>query len=403
MIISMLGAVVLQSANVQSHQTAAERAGEQAFNLAESALEAEASLLQNSWPSTAAGAYPVCTQASTSSATCPQGSVSTGFSGTYAGAAFGSATWSVQVIDDNVTGVADANYYKDAILTNTGLAHWDSNSDNKLWLRADATILGQHRIAVASIGRQQNVVSLPQAVVTSGGVWTSNNGNKVIIEAKDPNSGLSGSVDLRCSGTPQYQSTCAGWDPTKGQLDPPSVVQTSYTDPTAGYQTLTNGVIDGLRRTAQSSGTYYNNACPPYGAGGVLFVENTPPGGCSYPGTGGVPWGSDSTPATLVVANGTLSFGANVNFYGIVYMVNEQGTIPAPGQQCSTAQQNVVFTVNGGGAIHGGLFVDKCGTVNAGDKAFDIVYDVKAFGGVKTYAPPSLALNTFKIVGNSGS
>jgi Tfp pilus assembly protein PilX len=401
-IISMLGVVILQAANVQSHQTAGERAGEQAFNLAESTLQAEASLLQHAWPSTSAGAFPVCTQASTPSATCPQSSVSTGFTSTYAGSAFASATWSVQVVDDNVTGVSDPNFYSDSILTNGSLARWDSNTDNKLWIRADATIGGQHRILVASIGRQQNVVVLPQAVLTSGGVSTSNNGNKVIIEAKDPDSGLSGSVDLRCNGTPSYGDPCAGWDPGKGQLDPPSASQTNYTDPTAGFQALTDGVINDLRQTAESAGTYYNGTCPTYGATGVLFVENAPSGGCSYTGTGGVPWGSDSTPATLIIANGTLSFGANVNFYGIVYMVNGQGTAPSSGQ-CTSAQQNNVFTVDGGGSLHGGLFVDKCGTVDAGDKAFDIVYDVKAFGGVKTFTPASLALNTFKVVGNNGS
>src|SRR5205807_89282 len=160
---------------------------------------------------------------------------------------FASATWSTQVIDDNVGGVTDSNYYSEAILTNNQLAHWDSNGDNKLWLRADATIRGQHRVVVASIGRQSNVVSLPQAVVTSGGVFTSNNGNKVIIEAKDPNSGLSGSVDLRCGTSTTAASfnnnTCDGWDPKQGQLDPPSVVTTGYVDPSRTYQTLSNGVL----------------------------------------------------------------------------------------------------------------------------------------------------------------
>lgn len=403
-IISMLGVIVAQAANVESHQTGNERAGEMAFNLAESALDAEASLLEGSWPTTAASAYPVCTQASTGSSNCPQGSISAGYNTAYAGSGFGSPTWSVQVVDDNVTGVADPNFYTDSILSNGNLSHWDSNSDNKLWIRADATIGGRHRVLAASIGRQQDVISLPEAVVTSGGVSTSNNGNKVIIEAKDPNSGLTGSVDLRCNGTPTYGSSCAGWDPSKGQLDPPTAAQTSYSDPSNNFQTLSNGVLEELRQTAQAQGTYYGpGQCPAYGATGVLFVEQTPSGGCSYQGTGGVNWGSDSAPVALVIANGTLTFGANVNFYGVIYMADGQETsVPGSGSNCTdSGLQNNVFTVQGGGALHGGLFVDKCGTVNAGDKAFDIVYDVKAFGGVKTYAVPSLALNTFKIVGNS--
>jgi Tfp pilus assembly protein PilX len=401
-IISMLGTVVLQATNVESHQTARERAGELAFNLAESALDAEASLLQNSWPSTSASAYPICNQASTTGSTCPQGSVSGGFSTTYAGGGFASPTWSVQVVDDDATGVADTSYYSDSILTNGGLAHWDSNGDNKLWVRADATIQGQHRILVASVGRQSNVVSLPQAVVTSGGLTTSNNGNKVIIEAKDSNSGLSGSVDLRCNGAPGFSGTCAGWDPGKGQLDPSSVVQTNYVDPTNSFQTLTDGVLNQLRQTAQAQGTYYPpGQCPPEGTPGLLFIENDTSNPCSYNGSGGVSWNSDAAPGAIVVATGTLAFNGNTSFYGVVYMADGQGSAPTSGM-CTATEQNTVFTVHGGGSLHGGLFVDKCGTVDAGDKAFDIVYDVKAFGGVQTYAQPSLEQNTFRLLGNSG-
>jgi hypothetical protein len=83
-------------------------------------------------------------------------------------------------------------------------------------------------------------------------------------------------------------------------------------------------------------------------------------------------------------------------------MADGQGSVPTSGM-CTSTQQNNVFTVHGGGSLHGGLFVDKCGTVDAGDKAFDIVYDVKAFGGVQTYAQPSLEQNTFRLLGNGGS
>jgi hypothetical protein len=77
-------------------------------------------------------------------------------------------------------------------------------------------------------------------------------------------------------------------------------------------------------------------ACPPYGATGVLFVESA---NCTYTGTGGQPWGGDATPVMLIIANGTLTFGANVNCTGIIYMVNGQGTTPAPGQQCSAGDE----------------------------------------------------------------
>ena len=397
MIISMIGIAVLQSSDVQSHQTGHEVGGERGFNLAESALDAEASLVERNW-ATSTSQYGVCTQTSTATTTCPAGSVGSGYSTSYAGSRFASPTWSVQVIDDNWTSTAQS-YYDDSALSSSLLTHYDSNGNNKLWIRADATINGQHRIVVAQVVRQAEVVSLPQNVITSGAVTTSNNGNKIIIEAKDPNSGLTGTVDLRCGNSntqPSYGSSCAGWDPSKGQLDPAGAWQTGYVDPSGNFQTLSDQTLGALRAAAQASGTYYPaGQCPPLGQAGLLFIENA---NCTYTGTGGTNWNSDAAPGAIIVATGTLTFNANVSFYGIIYMANnQQTTVPSSGP-CTSG--STVFTVHGGGALHGGLFVDKCGTVDAGDKAFDIVYDTKAFGGLQAFATPSLAQNTFRIVGN---
>jgi Tfp pilus assembly protein PilX len=400
MIVMVLGGVAIQASTVQSHQTARERGGEAAFNLAESALDSEGTLLGQAWPATSATAWPVCTQASTTGSTCPKSGLANGYTTTYAGAVYASPTWSVQLVDDNVSGVADANYYSDSILTNAGLAHYDANADNKLWLRASATVTGQTRTVVALVTRQSFVVDLPQNVITSGGVTTSNNGNKIIIEAKDSASGLSGTVDVRChpsGGTPNYRDSCAGWDPKHGQLDPASNYTLNYVDPIVSYQTLSNGEIEALRQSAQYSGTYYSTGtCPTFGTAGVLFIENA---NCSY--TTNASWGSDSSPVALIVASGTLSINAS-SVYGIVYMVNGQGSVPSSGV-CSSTQQNNVITIGGSGAIHGGLFIDKCGTATVGDSGFDIDYDTKVFNGFRTYSAPSVALSTFRVLGNSGS
>lgn len=403
MVIMGLGMAALQTADVQSHQTGFERNTESAFNVAESALDAETSLLQTTWPTSSSGAYPVCTQASTASSTCPAGSVSAGFNTTYAGSGFASPTWSVQVIDDDVSGVADAGYYSDAILNSTSLAHWDSNADNRLWVRASATIRGRTRTLIVQVQRETVPVWLPQNVLTAGGVTTSNNGNKIIIEAKDSTSGLTGSVDVRCGDAntaPTYGSTCAGWDPKHGQLDPAGSYQTGYVDPLASYQSLTNATLDSLRTTAQANNTYYQTGCPPLGKAGILFVENA---NCSYSGQGNgtYQWNSDSAPGAIIVASGTLTLNA-INFYGIIYMADGQGTVPPAG--CKDYQQTpAIFTVQGTGTLHGGLFIDKCGTAAVGDSGFDIIYDTKAFGGLRTDAEPSMALSTFRVLSNNGS
>jgi Tfp pilus assembly protein PilX len=396
MIIMLLGSVAIQAADVQSHQTSRERAGEASFNLAESGLDAESTALGQAWPSTSASAWPVCTQGTTTSSTCPQSAITAGYSTTYAGSVYKSPTWSVQLIDDNVSGVADGSYYADSILTNAGLAHYDANADNKLWIRASATIAGQTRTVVAQVTRQSFVVDLPQNVLTSGGITTGNNGNKIIIEAKDSTSSLTGTVDVRCNasgGAPSWRDPCAGWDPKHGQLDPANNYTLSYVDPIVSYQTLSNGEIEALRQSAQYGGTYYSTTCPTFGTSGVMFVENA---NCSY--TSNATWGSETNPVALIIANGTLSINAS-QVYGIIYMVDGQGSAPSSGL-CTSTQQNSVVTIGGSGSIYGGLFIDKCGTATIGDSGFDLSYDTKVFNGFKTYAAPSVALSTFRVLGN---
>jgi hypothetical protein len=272
---------------------------------------------------------------------------------------------------------------------------YDRNGDGRLWVRAQATIWGQKKIVVAQVVRTQQVVTLPQSLVTSGGIYTSNNGNKVIIEAKDPNSGLTGSINLRCSATtPAYNTTCAGWDPKQGQLDPASAWQAG--NPTGSFSTLSQATLDALRQTAQENGTYYPaGTCPNIGTVGILFVENAD---CVY--RTAATWGSDATPVAFILNQGTLEFNGKLQFYGIVYDANAQGSAPSSGSTC-TSQNGPVVTVHGGGTLHGAIFVDKCGTVDAGDDKFDIVYDTAVFGGFYSYSTPMLAKNTFRILPNS--
>jgi hypothetical protein len=310
------------------------------------------------------------------------------------------------VIDDNVSGVADSNYYSDSILTDSHLAHYDANGDNKLWVRASGTIGGHTQSVVGLVTRQSYVVDLPQNVLTTGGVQTGNNGNKIIIEAKDSNSGLTGTVDVRCApstsnGLPAWRDSCAGWDPNHGQLDPAGAYQTNYSDPITPFQAVSNGTIEALRQSAQYGNTYYSSGtCPPEYTAGVLFIENA---NCSYSGNG-TTWDSDAAPGAIVVANGTLTF-SGLNYYGVIYMLDGQGTTPASGE-CTAAQQNQVFTVKGSADIHGGLFIDKCGTTVVGDSGnnnLNIQYDTTAFGGLRVYQQPALALSTFRLIANNGS
>lgn len=391
-VMMVLAVAALSTINVQTRQSGKETSGEAAFNVAESVLNSEADQLRTSWPTSSPG-WSLCTQASAPSTGCPGTALASALSPTYGGVYMSGATWSTQVVDD----VGSSNYYDDS--TAATAPSYDANGDNAVWLRAQATINGQKRVVVAQVVRQLETVDLPRNVLTAGSVYTSNNGNKVIIESQDPNSSLTGPVALRCGTSspptqPVYQSSCAGWDPNHGQLDPPNNYDPGYVDPTGGYQTLSAATLASLKATAIANGTYYGpGLCPPGGTAGVVYVENA---NCVYQH---VDWNSPSAPGALIFAAGTLMFNGNVNFYGIVYMANAQGSVPPGGGSCTpTVTNGPVFEVHGVGTLQGAVFVDKCGSVDAGSSAYNIQFDPNAFSGVRSYATPGVARNTFRVL-----
>jgi Tfp pilus assembly protein PilX len=398
-VILMLGLVTLSFVDVQSHQARSERNAEDAFNLAESALSSESDHIATKWPGALATALPLCTQSSTPSATCSGTALASNFSSSDAGVDFGATPqWSVQVVDDT----GGPSYYADSI-AQTAQA-WDANADNAIWLRAQATVGGRKAIVVAQVLRQKQAVNLPNNAITAGGVYTSNNGNKVIIEGKDPVSGLTGLVATRCgsgSSTPVYGDPCLGWDPSKGQLDPPADYQGGYVDPNGGYTALPASTLAAIKEDAISQGTYYNGTCPPNtnaGWSGLVWVDNA---SCII--NSNVNIDSATSPGAIFFGTGTLEFNATINMWGIVYMANQQGTVPTSGPCTATQQQaesEPVMTVHGNGTLYGAIFVDGCGEVDGGSSAYNIQFTSNAFGGVRTFSTPYLAKNSFRIVPN---
>jgi hypothetical protein len=98
-----------------------------------------------------------------------------------------------------------------------------------------------------------------------------------------------------------------------------------------------------------------------------------------------------------------LEINGPVDYYGIIYMVNPGSTATGSGGTCSTSDLSTagtVFWVHGGANIFGGIFVNGCGEVNAGDSAANVDYDSSAFQGFSAYPTPELAKNTFRIISN---
>lgn len=397
-----LGMAVLTQADVQTRQTGVEASGEATYNNAEGALEAESHLLQRSWPTAATAA---CNQSSTPSTYCPGTALTNSFNTTYTGNLYTNPQWTIQIVDDS--GGASADYYSDQAASTA--PSYDANGNGKVWIRAQTVIRGQKRVVVAEMVRQTTIVQLPRNTITSGGAFTSNHGNKVIIETRDaaPGSSLTGSVNVRCGSStyrPSYGDPCEGWDPGKGQLNPASSYQGGYVDPNGGYSAVSQTDLASLKQAAQANGTYYNGTCPT-SLRGLIYVDNPPGGACSY--TGGSWNMSRSPPATtdvpgmLIMGDGSLRFNGNISYFGVIYMVNASGRTP-PSGACTTTQQNgPVFMVHGTGAIYGSIFVDKCGTVDAGSSAYNIIFHSAAFNAATAAAQPNLAKNTFRIIPNS--
>jgi Tfp pilus assembly protein PilX len=397
-----LGLAVLSQADVQSHQTGVEARGEATYNNAEGALDATANLLQQAWPTAATSA---CNQSSSSSTFCPGAALTNSFSTRYTGNLYDSPQWTLKIVDDS--GGQSASYYSDQAASTA--PSYDANRDGKVWIRAQTIIQGQKRVVVAEMVRQNTVVQLPRNTITSGGAFTSNQGNKVIIETADAAQGssLAGSINVRCgssTSSPSYGDPCEGWNADKGQLDPASNYQAGYVDPNGGYSAVSQADLAALKQAAQTNGTYYNGTCPT-SLTGLVYVDNPPGGSCTYLGgtwnMSSSPPAKTDVPGMIIMGDGTLMFNGNINYFGVIYIVNASGTAPTRGA-CTSAQQNgPVFAVHGTGSIYGSIFVDKCGTIDAGSSAYNIIFDSDAFNAATAYSQPSLAKNTFRIIPNS--
>jgi Tfp pilus assembly protein PilX len=391
-----LGAAALSTVDVQSHQTRVERAGEAAFNLAESALDNEVTQAVRVWPGASGNAYPVCTQSSAVQANplpgCPGVALTANYTAADAGPDFLTApVWKVQLVDDT----GGASYYNDALRLTAPA--WDSNGDGKIWIRAEATVGGQRRIVVAQIGEQTQGVVLPPNVLIAGGFSTTNQGRKVIVYTQNPNKpgSVAGKLLVRCgtsSTVPASGNSCLNFSTSKGQLSPAGTYQAGYVDTAGNGVTLSPSTLAGMKAYAIANGSYYAaGTCPATLTGGLIYIENA---NCTY--TTGT-FNSAASPGAVVFASGTLSLGGNATYYGVLYLANGQGSLPP----CTAANQNTSVSLIGTALIQGAVFIDGCGTLSAGASAANLIFDASALSGLKTLAAPSLGKNTFRLLSNS--
>ena len=373
MMMLSIGLAVFAMSDTQTKRSAEERQRESQLNLTEGVLSSQIFALSRNWPATVAGRYYDCTEASANVLQCPTAArVRSHFD---AVDFMQPSTWTTQVRDNSG---GSPLYYSDATVLSQ--PSWDSNQDGQLWVRAQGRLGDESRVIVARVKVESLPIAFPNAPFVAGSMGTSNSGGhggRALVETN----GTAGIV--RCSDTtpPSSSNPCRGYDPNKGQVDGPVTA-----DPNTPVNVVTPEMLDALRATARANETYWpkpGQACPPNPTGKVVFVEG--PAHCDYENSSvKSSINSPSAPGIFVVANGTASCQGNIDWYGVIYMVNAQNS------------SGTVFNNTGGCTVRGGIFIDGPGRLEIGSNAPNLVYDPSMVLNATAYGTAGIVQNTWR-------
>ena len=393
-VIMGLGLGLLFFTDSQQKASASEQASESAFNVAEAALNAQIGQISRAWPTTAAlqpetGCTPTTSTATndcptaesmnvpypTAAASCPTGSPTDAW-GSPAG-----TEWTTYVRDD--TGAGGPSFFNSA--TEKGLAGYDANTDNKLWVRAVGVVRCRIVSLISLVSRQEIAANFPHTLMSANWFKTGNNGNghEVIVEGKNPESGSSqnGEVSMRCTGF-ATTAACENYRETQienAKVNPP---------PGTPSPTLSASQLATYRQTAEAEKTYYGpNKCPAgLPSGKLVFIE----GPCAISGGTGDVGNSKEHPGFMVIVNGTFEMGGQAEFWGTVYAANKQGS------------SGIVVKIGGNATLHGELDVDGNGGIEVGENhQKNLEYDPRSAIELKLYVGASPTRNTFRVLSSN--
>lgn len=375
------GFAIASTVDTQTGASQAERVRDSAFNLAESALNAQIFALGRDWPGLGAARVPpttlpygTCTQASTSTR-CPDNAyLSQGGSPDLTG-----ATWETTVRDNGPVG-APSSFYSDT--QSPPYPGYDANNDGKVWVRAQAVAQGRKRTLVALVRSEQQEEDLPHAALIAGSLKITNNGNKELIRS---NNGL---VAVRCDPLADPLAPCLGHAllPPNGSLTAllgtlANQVSgaTPVSDPALGAA-MTPEARARLKTTAIANGSYYAS-CPTEAqlSGQIVYVES---GNCTY--AGNAQFNTPQAPGVLVMNAGTVTFDGTTKFYGVVYNANTANSTSAG------------VKTQGNALINGGVIIDGNAQMTVGSSALNIQFDLNAYRAVASYGSAGVIQNTWR-------
>lgn len=419
-----LGFALLSYTDSQQHAGVYENSGEQAYSLAEAALNAQIAELSTQWPSAAHpwSGYPGYCNATNASATtgCPSASDLTAAypgigSGTcpsntpkdpWSSSSTTSNGWTTYVRGDGSTsGAATTQYFNSA--TERTMSPWDMGT-HELWLRAAGVVNCRMQTVVTKVTAQFSPIPLPQAAIAANGFATSNQGNKIIVDTigtyAQPSaevgtpSNKPGPIAMRCNGLSSANCESFRNSPSPGQVYP----NTSGATPTSS-QTLTPTQLNALMMAAQADGTYFgvdgsgNPICPTTMAqltGAPVFVQ----GPCNISIKSTLTANSDTSPGVLVINSGSLTLDGGATFYGVIYVVNPPS---GSGTPCNGSD---AVRIQGSSEVQGAIIADGNGTVCFGSSGgnngtvTNFVYDDRGFSSVIGFDGAASTPNSFRVL-----
>jgi type II secretory pathway pseudopilin PulG len=375
----------------QQTASATEQATESALNIAEAALNAQVGQLSRAWPVNAGEAYPERCTGATSTATngCPDpSSLSAGYPNISPVACpAGSPTekwgspltnqWTTYVRDD--TGEPPSPYFNSP--TERTAPTWDSNGDEKMWVRAVGVAQCHVVVLVTLVSRQLVAINFPRNVATGNWFKVTNNGKKVIVNtAGEPPVSQPGPIGMRCEGLGGV--VCEQWEEKKEQISPNTTKA-----PAAPSPLLSEAQLATLKTQAQAAGAFRSGAqgnCPTslgQTSGLPAYIE-----GCGALRMSGGVGNSPASPGFLVLADGTLELKGNATFYGVIYARNPSNS---PG---------AVVALGGTAQVVGAIDVDGNGGIELGSSKANLIYEPRAITELKTYAGATPTRNGFRIL-----
>jgi hypothetical protein len=391
----MIGLAAMSAVDTQTGQSRKERERESTFNLTEGVLTSQTYVLGRNGTGSPNLPFPDTCTTGSDSLLCPNPAE---LSRTYANATQADynddVTWATSVRDnqDPNNKIGDAipsnasDFYEPTLTDSTcspqSASHvycYDANEDDQLWVRTTATVRDRTRTIVALIRVERRPINFPQFAILGGAFQTSNNGRKVIVDANGSQNG----VGVRCTTTgPAPGDPCLGYDAGKGQLSPPGAYQTGQPNQPA----VTEDDLLSIEDTARADGTYFET-CTTNPNGQIVYVKS---GNCAYNNSAPAAAGqakccnSAADPGLLVIESGTLSLTGNIEFHGLIYMVNKQNST------------GTVFTTGGTSLIKGGVIIDGLGKLTAGSSGMNVDFELYAFTNIATTGTAGVVQNTWR-------